>query len=256
MTTEPHHADDGQNSEEPLLHINLLRQPRKVGSRAPNIPREDEVYGRSNPEKKWTFLDIEDILPDPTQSGVYGFEGYASFRIAFYPAPAEHVENMIKAPPPGRYTRRQDVDPSTWFNSRVTFPDGYRWRNTLATTAPLASPFKVRYEGFMKQGLHEVVASVLAAYYSSIKDLPFQTVRVPVEVRVRDIVHHRFFRQAFAAVANGNLPCVSVRADNVLGYDRPEASDERVLAFCGQCFKIGCGHGRCGGCKVCHKARY
>lgn len=96
-----------------------------------------------------------------------------------------------------------------------------------------------------------MVYTCLDMYYDLTRNTPNKWFRVPLEIRGRDFVHYRLFKDDLAKIDPEGKSSLKVRSGNVIGFgNRPENTNYPLHTICGSCLKVGPGHQRCSGCKV------
>lgn len=133
-----------------------------------------------------------------------------------------------------------------WLRSTVTTHDGAEIRRPIV----FAGSMFQKPEQLLPIAQQEVVYSLLEMYYDLTRTSYSKWLRIPVEIRVRDIVHYRLFKGEIEKIDPEAKTGMKVRCDNVMGFNRPEHTDSRLYALCGSCLKAGPGRQRCSNCKV------
>lgn len=184
-----------------------------------------------------TFKDIEDILPLSDLVVEGESVGQISLLLAWTAAPEDAVRHSMASSPTALHEECQNLE--DWLVSNITYTDGYPYSQAIFRPFSKADTPEARCEMILQAAVDEMALAIVEVYHSVAKTNPELVVRVPLDIRVRDIVHYRHFQKVIAELPGNRLPYLSLRCDNVLGYDRPEKITLPTFAFCGACLKSG-----------------
>lgn len=209
----------------------------------PNVMTEaDMAAGRIRMMK---LSEIKDILLDPD---VDLQEAPVARPVSFLLTWTSHTPQDIRQRFSEPTASNTQFGTTNWLRSTVTTHDGADARH------PISFPswtFR-KAEHLLELAQQEMVYTCLEMYYDLTRNTANEWLRIPLEIRVRDIVHYRLFKDEFTKIDPEGKTSLKVRSDNVIGFsNRPENTNYPLHAFCGSCLKIGPDHQRCSGRKVC-----